>query len=87
MTGAVVAYVLCALTSVLCAALLIRSYRASRIRLLLWAALCFSGLAVNNVLLVIDRQVVPEIDLSLLREASGFVAVSVLLFGLIWESS
>ena len=87
MTGAVVAYVLCALTSVLCAALLIRSYRASRIRLLLWAALCFSGLAVNNVLLVIDRQVVPEIDLSLLREASGFVAVSILLFGLIWESS
>ncbi len=87
MTGAVVAYVLCALTSVLCAALLIRSYRASRMRLLLWAALCFSGLAINNVLLVVDRQVVPEIDLSLLRDASGFVAVSVLLFGLIWESS
>ena len=86
MTGAVVAYVLCACTSLLCAALLVRSYRASRVRLLLWAALCFSGLAVNNLLLLIDRQVVPDVDLSLLRDASGFLAVSVLLLGLIWES-
>lgn len=87
MTGAVVAYVLCALTSLLCAGLLVRSYLASRLRLLLWAALCFSGLAVNNVLLVIDRQVFQEVDLSALRDASSFLAVSILLFGLIWESS
>ena len=87
MTAAVVAYVLCALTSVLCAALLVRSYLASRMRLLLWAALCFSGLAVNNVLLLVDRQVFPDIDLSVLRDASGFLAVSILLLGLIWESS
>lgn len=87
MTGAVVAYALCALTSVLCAALLVRSYLATRLRLLMWAALCFSGLALNNVLLVVDRQVLPEVDLSLLRDVSGFLAVSILLFGLIWESS
>lgn len=87
MTGAAIAYALCALTSLLCAGLLIRSYLADRLRLLLWAALCFSGLAVNNVLLVLDRQVFPNVDLSLLRDASGLVAVSVLLFGLIWESS
>ena len=87
MSAAVVAYVLCALTSLLCAALLVRSWLATRMRLLLWAALCFSGLAVNNVLLLVDRQVFPDVDLSLLRDASGFAAVSVLLFGLIWESS
>ena len=87
MTGAIVAYVLCACTSVLCAGLLIRSYRATRLRLLLWAALCFSALAVNNLLLVVDRQVFPDVDLSVLRDASGFLAVSILLFGLIWESS
>ena len=86
MTGAAVAYVLCALTSVVCAVLLVRSWLASRVRLLLWSALCFVGLAVNNVLLVVDRQVLPDVDLSLLRDASGFAAVSVLLFGLIWES-
>ena len=87
MSAAVVAYVLCALTSILCAGLLVRSYLASRMRLLLWAALCFTGLAVNNVLLVVDRQIFPDIDLSVLRDASGFLAVSILLFGLIWESS
>ena len=87
MTGAAVAYALCALTSILCAGLLIRSYLADRLRLLLWAALCFSGLAVNNVLLLLDRAVFPDVDLSLLRDGSGFVAVSILLFGLIWESS
>ena len=87
MTGAALAYTLCALTSLLCAGLLIRSYLLDRLRLLLWAALCFSGLAVNNVLLLLDREVFPDTDLSLLRDGSGFVAISILLFGLIWESS
>jgi hypothetical protein len=79
-------YVVCAVTSVLCAGLLVRSYVRSRARLLLWSALCFVGLAVNNVLLVIDLEVVPDIDLQVLRDVSGLVAVSLLLFGLIWES-
>ncbi len=86
MSGAVVAYVLCAGTSIACAVLLVRSYRRARLRLLLWSALCFVGLAVNNVLLVIDRSILPDVDLSLLRDASGLVAVGILLFGLIWES-
>lgn len=86
MSAAVLAYVLCALTSVVCAALLTRSYLATRLRLLLWSALCFIGLAVNNVLLLVDREVLPDVDLSLLRDVSGLAAVSVLLFGLIWES-
>ncbi len=86
MTGAVVAYVLCVVTSVTCAGLLVRSWLASRLRLLLWSALCFVGLAVNNVLLLLDRRVLPDIDLSLWRDVSGFLAISILLFGLIWES-
>jgi hypothetical protein len=79
-------YVLCALTSALCAGLLTRAYLRSRVRLLLWSALCFTGLALNNIILVIDRAVVPDTDLQLLRDATGLAAVSVLLFGLIWES-
>ena len=86
MTGAVVAYVLCVVTSVTCAVLLVRSWLASRLRLLLWTALCFVGLAVNNVLLLVDRRILPDIDLSLWRDLSGFVAISILLLGLIWES-
>ena len=86
MSLAAVVYVVCALTSILCAGLLIRSYRASRVRLLLWSAVCFVGLAINNVLLVVDEKVVPDIDLQVLRDVSGLVGVSALLFGLIWES-
>ena len=86
MSAATVVYLLCAATSALCAALLVRAYLASRTRLLLWSAICFGGLMLNNVLLVVDLRVVVGTDLSLLRDLTGLAAVSVLLFGLIWES-
>lgn len=79
-------YVLCALTSALCAVLLLRSWWAQRLRLVLWAALGFSVLAVNNVLLVVDERVLLGTDLGLLRDLSGLLAVSILLAGLIWEA-
>jgi len=79
-------YLLCALTSIVCAALLYRGYRASRTRLLFWSSLCFSGLAVHNVLLFLDLVVVPEVDLFYWRTAVALASMLVLLFGLIWES-
>ena len=78
-------FILCALTSTLCAALLWRGWRSSGARLLLWAALGFVGFAVNNVMLVVDEIIVPNRDLQLTRQGSGFLAVAVLLFGLIWD--
>ena len=82
-------YMLCALTSVICAAMLIRGYLKSRVKLLLWSSVCFVGLAVNNVLLFVDLVVFPGpvIDLSLLRSVSALIGISVLLYGLIWEST
>lgn len=77
-------YVLCALTSGLCAALLLRAYRASRARLLFWSSLSFVGLTCNNLLLFIDLVVVPRTDLSLYRSMTAAGAVMLLLFGLIW---
>lgn len=79
-------YVLCALTSIACAALLFRGYRASRSRLLLWSSICFGGLAVNNVILFVDLVVVPQVDLSLLRGGVAVVSIMALLAGLVWES-
>ncbi len=79
-------YVLCALTSIACAWLLLRSYVRGRARLLLWSALCFVGLAVNNVVLFLDKVIVTDVDLSLVRGLSGFAAVSLLLYGLIEET-
>ncbi len=83
---AAVIYFLCGATSVGCAALLIRQWRQTRVRLLMWSAVGFTGLAVNNVLLFLDRVVLPNHDLLLLRDISGLAALVVLLFGLIWES-
>lgn len=79
-------YFVCALTSIGCALLLIRSWRGSRVRLLMWTALGFTGLALNNVLLFANRVLVPERDLLVPRDVSALAAVTILLFGLIWES-
>ena len=79
-------YALCAVTSALCAVLLLRSWLAGRQRLVLWTALGFAGLFLNNLLLVVDQSVFPDVDLQVLRDASGLAAVLVLLGGLIWES-
>ena len=79
-------YLLCLLTSGVCAALLVRSYRESSTRLLLWSALCFVLLAVNNLLVVIDLLVLPTIDLEPLRRLASLGAVVVLLFGFVWDA-
>lgn len=78
-------YTLCALTALGCAWLLLRAYRQTRARLLLWSGLCFVGLTANNVLLVLDRLVFPEVDLMLPRLLLALAAVLVLLVGLVLE--
>lgn len=79
-------YALCVFTSVACTVLLLRSYARTGARLLLWTALCFVGLSVNNVFLFLDVLVVPHIDLSAWRTLAAFAGVSVLLYGFIWET-
>lgn len=78
-------FLLCALTSAVCAVLLLRAYRGSRSRLLLWSALCFAGLALNNGLLVVDRLILPDVDLSLWRQLPAFAGIALLLYGLVWD--
>ena len=78
-------YSLSALTALACAVLLIRGYYRMRHRLLFWSGLCFSGIFVSNVVLMIDRMVLIDVDLSTLRLATGLVALLPLLYGLIWE--
>jgi hypothetical protein len=76
-------YLLCAVTSVVCAALLWSGYRRSRTRLLLWSAIGFAGFAVNNLLVVVDLVLVPEVDLALARSAVAVASMVALLHGLI----
>jgi hypothetical protein len=79
-------YVLCAAASLVCAALLFRGYLQTKTRLLLWSSICFTGLAVNNVILVVDLVLRPEADMSLVRNATALIAMMVLVFGLVWEA-
>ena len=78
-------YSLCALTSLACAWLLLRGYLATRSRMLFWSGLCFVALSLNNLVLVLDKMVFPDQDLSLWRLMLALVALLLLLFGLIWE--
>jgi hydrogenase/urease accessory protein HupE len=79
-------YLLCALTSLGCAGLLLRGYAQHRTRLLLWASVCFAGLALNNMLLFADLVLVPAVDLSIWRAAISLGALLALLFGLVWDA-
>ncbi|TFW29084.1 hypothetical protein E4L96_01795 [Massilia arenosa] len=79
-------YTLCALTSLAVAWVLLRSYRQTGYRLLMWSGACFAGLTFNNLLLVLDKVIFPvEYDFSLARALSALVAVLLLLYGLIYE--
>jgi len=88
MTAAIwpsIVYALCLATSAACAWLLGRTYRRTRARLLFWSALCFALLAVNNLFVILDLLVVPQMDLRLPRLVLSLAAVTVLLYGFIWK--
>ena len=77
-------YLLCFIASFVCAVLLGRSYWRTRLPLLLWSALCFTLLAVANLLVVFDMILFPNINFRSARLVSSLAAISVLLFGFLW---
>jgi len=80
-------YFLCFATAVFCTVLLARSYLRTRIRLLLWAMLCFVLLTINNVTLFFDVVVFPtQVNLLPIRHLSTLAALGVLLYGFIWDA-
>ena len=78
--------VLGTLVAGLCAVLLLRAYGAVRKRLLLWAGMCFAGLAASNALVVADLSFIPELDLYRWRLIVAAGAMLLLVYGLIFES-
>jgi hypothetical protein len=85
MAGAI--YVLCSLTAFACAGLLLRSFRRSGLRLLLWSGLCFLFLALNNAITFYDLVLFPHVDLYLWRNLAAAVGMGLLIYGLVWDSS
>lgn len=80
-----VVYVLCALTSLACCVLLWRGYRRWSERLLFWGSLCFGGLFLNNVMLVIDVNY-PPVDLAFWRLLPALAGVCLLIYGMVDEA-
>ena len=78
-------YILCALTSLGCAGLLLRSWWKTRARLLLWSTVCFVGLFLNNVLLFVDLVLTPDVDLSPWRALLAVVTIGIFIYGLIFD--
>lgn len=83
--GPGIVYFLCLATSAACAWLLGRTYRRTGAGLLLWSALCFALLAINNLFVILDLLVIHDLDLGLPRVVLSLSAVAVLLFGFIWK--
>lgn len=78
-------YFLCFVTSACCCGLLVRSYFRSRTPLLMWCAICFLFLALNNLFLVVDLILIEDVDFSMVRILLALTAVGTLLYGFIWE--
>jgi hypothetical protein len=78
-------YLLCAATALACCLLLLRGFRRSRVRLLLWCGLCFLAMTLENVALFFDLVVFKKLDLSALHIGAAVLGVLLLLYGLVWE--
>jgi hypothetical protein len=78
-------YSLCALTSLACAWLLLASYRRTGHRLLFWSGWSFVAMTVNNLFLVLDKVVFPDVYLLPVRLLAALVSMLLLLYGLIYE--
>lgn len=78
-------YTLGFLTTLTCSVLLLRAYWRVRAKLLLWSGVCFLGLAISNLLVLVDLVLLPQVDLYLWRLSTAALAMMILLYGLIWE--
>ena len=83
---AVLIYVLCSITALICAVMLLLGSRRTGSRMLFWSGLCFAGLALTNLVVVVDAlRLFPHENFSSLRLGSALLALMLLLYGLIFE--
>lgn len=80
---ALLIFSMCFVTALGCAAILARAYLRTRHGLLLWSGLCFTALAGNEALVILDLYILPELELLAVRRAMGLLAAALMLVGLI----
>jgi hypothetical protein len=81
-----IVYAAGALTTLVCAILLLQAYGRVRRRLLLWSGLCFAVLTFSNSLVFVDLILLPDRDIYVYRLFTAVIALALLLYGLIWEA-
>ena len=82
---AITIYLLCVLTCTACAWLLLSSYRRTGHRLLFWSGWSFVAMTANNLFLLLDKVVFPDVDLLPARLIAALISMLLLLYGLIYE--
>lgn len=83
----VIIFSLCALASIFVAYLLAKAYRQRPSQILFWSAICFGGLALNNIVLFIDLVLMPaEITYGLVRNGIIVASIGSLVYGLVWDT-
>ena len=78
-------YILGTIIAFACGVLLLRGYLRGRQKLLQWSSICFFGLALSNLFILLDLVVFPDIDFYMARLITAALAMMFLLYGLIWE--
>jgi hypothetical protein len=76
-------YILCAVTSLGCALLLLRGSLNTRNGLLFWSSLCFFAMTANNVMLYVNFIVLPDVDILIFARLAAVLGVVLLNVGLI----
>ena len=83
---AAVVYLLCALTSLLCAIMLFKAFTKSKFRLLFWSSMGFTGFAMSNVLLFLDVVIFPDVTFIInFRTIPAVIGMIVMIYGLVME--
>ena len=76
-------YILCAVTSLGCAVLLLRGSLRTHNGLLFLSSLCFFAMTANNVLLYVNFILLPDVDILIFARLAAVVGVVLLNVGLI----
>lgn len=78
-------YILCILTSLACAVLLLKAFFKNRISLLFWSSICFFFLSISNVMLICDLIIYPNVNLTVWRVLPALLGVSILISRFVWD--
>jgi Family of unknown function (DUF5985) len=79
-------YLLSVLVGAVCCFLLARQHRRNPSRLLMAAAVCFAGLALNDIGLIVDVFVLPDVSLVAVRSLPALIGLGLLVHALVKES-